>query len=330
MDTARHTTVLISLVTLGITLAGSVRAAEPQDCTLKQYGSIDLIVTDDGPVLMPIQLNGKPAVMALTLGSAGSVLWKRAAEERQLRRDPTPAQGVRLGKQKLTETATLDSITLGSLTYGSGKILVAPRPVEGLTDTGPEATAGLLGADILSKVDFELDLARKKLNLFSQDHCAGQVVYWTRNYASAPLYRGPLGELYFPLELEGKRVQATLSVDAPFTTLSTDVTRRLYGFDETSPGIEVERDGDDVEYHYRAMPITAPGLTVKNARVQLSKPRKGCTLLSSARRKGGAGYDESCMGAYPMKLGRSVLQELRLYFATKEEMLYFSAADAGK
>jgi hypothetical protein len=69
MGTARHTTVRIALVALGITLAGSVRAAEPQDCTLKQYGSIDLIVTD-GAVLMSIQINGKPAVMALNFGSA--------------------------------------------------------------------------------------------------------------------------------------------------------------------------------------------------------------------------------------------------------------------
>jgi hypothetical protein len=36
------------------------------------------------------------------------------------------------------------------------------------------------------------------------------------------------------MELEGKKVLATLSTAIPITRLGTDVTRRLDGFDETS------------------------------------------------------------------------------------------------
>jgi hypothetical protein len=46
--------------------------------------------------------------------------------------------------------------------------------------------------------------------------------------------RGFDGDLSFPMELEGKKVLATLSTAIPITRLGTDVTRRLDGFDETS------------------------------------------------------------------------------------------------
>ncbi len=38
---------------------------------------------------------------------------------------------------------------------------------------------GVIGTDLLGKFDVDLDIAHKKLNLFSPDHCKGQVVYWT-------------------------------------------------------------------------------------------------------------------------------------------------------
>jgi hypothetical protein len=34
-----------------------------------------------------------------------------------------------------------------------------------------------------------------------------------------------------------------------------------------------------------------------------------------------------CLTKPPLRLGRNVLESMRLYFATKERMLYFTAAD---
>ena len=49
--------------------------------------------------------------------------------------------------------------------------------------------AGDLGTRMFEKVDLELDIAGGKFNLFSSDHCPGNVVYWTKNYAELPLKR---------------------------------------------------------------------------------------------------------------------------------------------
>lgn len=38
---------------------------------------------------------------------------------------------------------------------------------------------------------------------------------------------------------------------------------------------------------------------------------------------------KNCYGSPPLSIGLDVLQHLRLYFATKEHILYLTAADAG-
>jgi hypothetical protein len=44
---------------------------------------------------------------------------------------------------------------------------------------------GILGMDFLSRFDIEPDVTKGKFNLYSQDHCPGQVVYWSDTYASS-------------------------------------------------------------------------------------------------------------------------------------------------
>jgi len=197
----------------------------------------------------------------------------------------------------------------------------------------PAPIVGALGLDVFAGIDFELDLAHGKLRLFSQDHCPNHVVYWTNEYAAVPLHRTELGTFTFPMELEGRSVEAILAPGEAATAVSTDVTKSIYGFDKDSPGIQtdVEPDGKESN-HYIAMKMTAPGLTVKNPRIKLTKPPDaavGCRLNTSKRRAEGAGY-EDCLGPVPLKVGRSLLRELRLYFATKENVVYFSAANATK
>jgi hypothetical protein len=78
------------------------------------------------------------------------------------------------------------------------------------------------------------------------------------------------------------------------------------------------------------MKMTAPGLAVKNPSIKLTQPpaaEVGCRLNASKRRAAGAGY-EDCLGPVPLKVGLSLLAELRLYFATKENVMYFTAANA--
>jgi hypothetical protein len=109
------------------------------------------------------------------------------------------------------------------------------------------------------------------------------------------------------------------------------VSKKLYGFDETSPGIEhrTSESGKSIA-HYRAMTISTEELKIVNADVRLEHAQSYCELGQS-RDRAKAALHSGCYGAEaPLKLGMNVISKMHLYFATKESMLYFTAADAGR
>jgi Aspartyl protease len=313
---------------LASALAASALAADGKNCQLRKYGDIEFMTTAGGAVMLPVIVNGKPGRMVLNTGSAYSIFFPRAMS--QLSLSPhhlSTANGIQYGGRPVTEAADFRSLVLGSVSLGNGTFILLPKEVKVPDDD----VVGLLAVDAFSHVDFELDLAHNRLSLFSQEHCPGIGAYWSEAYASMPMLQGSLGDWYVPMELEGKKVAASLSTGRPDTTLTTDVTRKLYGFDEKSAGVETEADatGNGTHHQFRAMQFTAPGLTLKNSIITL-EPAAKCALFTGAGTNGMATYGNSCAGAYPMHIGRRVLEQLRLYFATKEKMLYFTAADTGK
>jgi hypothetical protein len=193
-----------------------------------------------------------------------------------------------------------------------------------------DAPIGFLGMDLLSNLDVELDLGHDRINLFSSDHCPGSAVYWADRYDVVAMRRGALGDLYFVMELDGKKLQTKLATGAGVSTLDMSAARKLYGWNENSPGVQTIADvHGGASRHYRVMSLTASGLTVLNAQILLYTREGECVKNAriSTDRDGAAGFN-GCMGAYPLDLGMSVLTKLRLYLAAKEQKLYFTPADA--
>jgi hypothetical protein len=324
---------------IGILQPGNVSQAatkaNAKECRLQLFDSIDLVVSDSGDLYVPVSFDGHPGMMSLTLSSGLSFINEGALESLGLPTERAPIEAY-INGAKAIRLARFRRLAIGNAGFGKGEFLVNAGSVQTIEVAG-KPVLGALGTEAFTVVDFELDLSRRKLTLFSQDHCPGNVVYWADEWGSAPLYISPVGTLYFPVELENRKVEANFEPGAPFTRLSTDVTKRLYGFDTSSPGIETEPSprGGEPESHFRAMQLTAPGMTVRNSRIRLvpapAKMRADiqCTLQFSGRRGGGVGYS-GCENRYPMNLGRNVLTQMRFYFATKEKKIYFTLANATK
>lgn len=310
--------------------AAAAKPPVPTDCRLKRYASMDLSVTR-GSVRVPVTIDNETLWMELNIQSSMTVMWQAAAASRGLmRRDIPGRQIVKFGEQQLTTYAETHSFALGDLRFKTAQFLLVPQSNKLAQEGAARGTIGALGMDVLATVDFEIDFRNQKMNLYSQDHCPGAGVYWANAYASAPIRRGPLGNVFLPFELEGKKIQATLSTGAPLSTLPTDLTKRLYGFDEHSPGIDTETDAaGQVKSQYRAMAITAPGLTLNNALVRLLPRHASCGLALSSGPDRAAQYTDCLGDEAPLHIGLDVLEKLHLYFATKENVLYFTAADAG-
>jgi hypothetical protein len=311
---------------------GSGRASVNQ-CVLKRTGSADISIQNDRVVMVPVTINGHPATMELNTAVSQSSISSRYAKALGLSRDPREQFEGYDSKQPWPWATTPDSFAIGSQGIRKPTFVV-------FTDTAPPDESavpdiGQLGMDLVYIEDFELDFANNKLNFYSPDHCPGVVVYWTDRYSSAPIARAMDGAVSFPMELEGKKVLANLSTAIPITRLGTDVTRRLYGFDETSEGVEAETDrpGHAIAY-YRAMAVTGSGITVKNAKIELVPVPKdqgwdsSCDLVAPAL--GDAAYYRNWNCGPPLTIGLNVLRRLHLYFAMHEHVLYFSDVAATK
>lgn len=193
--------------------------AATKDCALKPITSIDLIVAEGGTVIVPVELNGKKAGLTLQLEGIASFITPGSADAWSLPRQKAP-RDIMFGTIKVTEMAQYETLTVGDLKYNNGFFLVVPAPMHANTIEGREVV-GFLSGSAFNGTDFELDVAHKKLNIFSQDHCPGDMVYWADKFNVVPLNRGRLGEFSFPMDLEGKKVQATITTMIPATTVAT-------------------------------------------------------------------------------------------------------------
>lgn len=287
----------------------------PRNCPLKQLGSVDLTI--DGEILVPATVDGHAGFMVLNVGDGGTFLWDSFVQNAGLhKRQVLP---ITFQSNLINTAARVKNIVVGSMGFGRGSFYVSPPVWVKPADQFGMPVIGALGMDVLASVDFELDVAHRKLNVFSHEHCTGHVVYWTDKAAALPLHRDQLGNIYIDLVLDGRKLEAMLVMGRETTGLRKDVAKRLYGFD-TGPAGSPDR--------YIAMSMTTPGLTAYNVRVSLETPSRldrGCTLTTAA---GVASFRRDCTGVYPLEIGRNVLRSLRLYFATKEKVLYVTAADA--
>ncbi len=275
-------------------VAGAQDPPQPPHCVLTQHGTVDLLIANE--ILVPVTIDGHAGHLVLNIGDGGTVLWDTFVKEARLRRRGDDGR-VEFQSHVVTSTARFSEFRLGPS---------APPGVR---------VIGALGMDVFSRLDFELDFANRKLNVFSQHGCSVGPVYWTDEYAALPLQRDSLGNAFVTMQVEEKKLQAMLVMGNELSTLTADAARRLFG---------IRRKPESDEPHV-AMSVAAPGLKAANLRIGLRPAQTECALRTS-----GVARYVNCDGHYPLEVGRNLLQPLRLYFATKEQVLYVSPANASK
>ena len=311
---------------IGLLSPASSFAAETKECGLKQVASLDLVLAGNSYLLVPVTFRETRAYMALNLASGLSTVTESAVSRLSLKPNSIPDNFTAHAEGKaIQKLVTATPFAMGELRFKSANFWVLPKH-EFRADLADAPVVGVLGSDAFARVDIELDVVHRKLKLFSPDHCPGHAVYWSAKYDSAPIRIGSLGEFYFPMELDGRNLETTLSTSNSMTTLHTDATRSLYNFDNHSPDVQTETDGAGrTTSQYRAMKLSGEGMEIINARISLVDfPSDSDCRLSS--HLGAAGY-ENCEGTHPLSLGQDVISKLHLYIATKEKMLYFTPAD---
>jgi hypothetical protein len=307
------------------TSAESRASAQKETCELHQVVSISLDVAENGQILVPVEINKTPAFMYLEIGSPFSSLSQQTASRfKLLETEMGKVIEVKSGGKRVAQYTDMDFM-LGELSYRQARFLIDPHS-ETSRYSRPEVI-GILGMDLLWKMDLELDLAHHKLNLYDHSHCGNQIFHEATNYGVVPLQRNAFGNIFFPMELDGRKLETLLTTASRETTLSTDAAKRVYGFDKDSSGIEsvTDKDGHQTPL-YRAMKLTASGLTLTDEKVRLcDPPNNTCHLARKGEVIGYAG----CLYQYPLRLGSDFFSRLHVYINTQENLMYYTANTEG-
>jgi hypothetical protein len=162
----------------------------------------------------------------------------------------------------------------------------------------------MLSPDLLWAFDVDFDFAAGKVSLFSQEHCPGQVVYWTHDpHAEIPFTMDTFNRIKIDVQLDGKDAIAFLNTNAVTSTITQEAAKGFFGIDETA----VLRNNGT----YQFKTLTMQGVTVNNPILRLIS---GGTFKSEARPV--------------LQLGMGVLRQLHFYIAYKEKNLYVTPATA--
>jgi hypothetical protein len=309
----------LNLALLLLTLGTPAWAA---DCPpLKMVNSIEMVQTPSR-VLLPVSLNDNKRMFLLDTGGSISQITAAAATELGLHMEDAPLKLLDMRGHAERKAARVEKFEIG-FQKGSTWLAVNPDPNEGKA----EGFAGLYAPDLMGPFDIELDFAASKMNVFSQDHCDGRVVYWPAQAVGIlPMQFYRQKSVRFPVTLDGKEMLAEMDTGAPNVSMPYDTAERLFGWKPDDPNDKVLSDtGNGKVYGHIFSKLDFQGVTVRNPHVVIHPNIVGIKDPNNAEQVGNrARHDDYIPDMPDILIGLDVLRRLHLYIAFKEEKIYIS------
>jgi predicted aspartyl protease len=282
----------------------------------------------DGRIYVPAKIKDTPRSMLVDTGGFFTEITEPVAEQLKLSARHTRLRLIGIAGDT-TGLAVTTSFTLGSLHADNMDFMVMPS-VHRFAPDVPEA-AGLLAPNLLRAYDVDFDFTGKKLNLISQKHCQGKVIYWPADaVAVIPVQINSSGHILMPVELDGHRLSAMLDTGASISVLNLNTAQSTLG---VSPGSDETPPSGNVvgvqTYRHRFRSLALEGITISNPelrlvpdlmRAKMTNPHdslEGDTRIPSTKTEIGLGQ---------MILGMDVLHRMHVYIAYKEQRLYLTPA----
>lgn len=282
--------------------------AHAEDCRLQEIASVEMAYAEDN-ILIPVSIEGTLKKMIIDTASPSSALDPKVANDLHLSIQRLSHGYFTSAGEQVQMEATIHALDIGMLHSSGGTFFVWPSRM-----WSDDSIAGTLGAGVMRHYDVDLDFAAHKLNLFSQDHCAGQVVYWTTSPVTVvPMHVVQSGRIIVPVTLDGHDLNALFATREPATVLSLESAENYYGLKPGSPELsQASKEGVEIPFYQHVFKtLVLGGVTISNPKVYVRKH-----IIHH-----GAGG-----GVTDLILGMHELQHLHIYIAYKEQKFYISAA----
>ncbi len=292
---------------LGAAILSLLGPARADDCRLTMITSLPASHDAAGGLTVPATLDGTDTHLLVDTAGIYNLLMETPANDMHLsRRAMNSAFRIAVG-------ADSRPITVGAIahTFKLGNI-VAERMQFGIIPDGSvsKGAVGTLGPSVMANYDMEIDPAHGKVNLFSQDHCPDQVVYWTRTaYASVPMRVDSSLHIIVPVVLDGQSFEATVDTGSSTSWLVYDLARGSFNWDESTAAIKPAPNESAGWYTYPFQTLSLSGVDVRNPKILI--------------RKGSSFADRPAL-----IIGMDVLNKLHTFISYSEHKLYFTGANA--
>ena len=264
----------VAIVTTALASTPAYAADGIGVCGTTRLGEMAVALLDNQPIVK-VFANSATVLLLLDTGAEATVLTPAAAQ-----RIGAQHAGVKLGRQMhgITGDIPAGELELGSFTIGGvevprKRVRVAPIEIVNAL-SGP--LDGVLGADTLSSFDIDLDLPGRRVTLYRGQSCAAASPAWAQPYARIAAGRSPSNRLYFPVQLDGRRISALFDTGAQFSVLSTRTARAL-GVREAvlarDPAVTVRgADGEQLSAHaHRFFRLEVDGEVIRYAEIDVTE-----------------------------------------------------------
>jgi predicted aspartyl protease len=195
----------------GALLALALAAPPATGCTVSRRGTAPLDVVA-GRLILTVVVNGHDALFTLDTGAARSVVTPAAVRRLGLRLDSwVNATIIGAGGEERHRVADPTSLALAGIRLrqqnllGKNALAVASLPEDMI---GGRAVDGLLGRDLLSAFDLDVDVPARRLALYTVAGCSGHFLPWRLHYAAIPALPAYRHALVIALQADGQSLRA--------------------------------------------------------------------------------------------------------------------------
>jgi clan AA aspartic protease (TIGR02281 family) len=209
-----------AIVTTALVLASWRAVADPTGgCGAVRLGETTVATLRNAPIVT-LFANDRPIMLLLDTGAEGTVLTPTAAGRIGAQRPLVEFQRQlqSLAGSLATSEVELRSFTVGGVAIPWRRVRVAPVNVSAIF-AGP--LDGVVGADTLSSFDVDLDLPHYRMILYQRQTCPNAKPAWTEPYTRITAGRSKGDHLFFPVQLDGRTIDAFIDTGAQATVLST-------------------------------------------------------------------------------------------------------------
>lgn len=282
-----------AIVATALMPAFGYAADGPAGCGAMRLGETTVATLRNVPVIT-LFANGAAVTLLLDTGAETTILTPAAAQRigAQRPRIEFQRQMRGIGGSLQTGEVELRSFTLGAVAIPWRRVRVAQINT-GNVFSGP--LDGVLGADTLSSFDVDLDLPGHRMVLYAKQTCPNAAPAWTGPFTRIDTGRSLGDHLFFPVLLDGRRLDAFIDTGSQLTVLSTKAASAL---DVTGAALARDREivlhgaaAEEVSAHLHRFSrleigpevIHNPELIVSDIRLNDADVVLGIDLLKSQR-----------------------------------------------